>query len=236
MEIGPGNCHLLQNICSLKNVKKIDCFEINNKSLKILKKIDKFRKLYTDLNQIKKKYDLIILSHSLFHIIKLNYNIKKIKNLLKSNGKILIVTPDPLNYPLLPYIYEVYSFSNKRNIINLFQKFNLFLMKDFKYILKNKKLIFLSKKKIKTLKPDNKFLKKHNIIQKKFFLIIKKLKTEKALVIKGAGIIGKFLYLILKNQVFKIYDDYIKVNIKNNQKLVKIKSKKIIKKFDFFLK
>lgn len=236
LEIGPGNCHLLQNICSLKNVKKIDCFEINNKSLKILKKIDKFRKLYTDLNQIKKKYDLIILSHSLFHIIKLNYNIKKIKNLLKSNGKILIVTPDPLNYPLLPYIYEVYSFSNKRNIINLFQKFNLFLMKDFKYILKNEIVIFLSKKKIKTLKPDNKFLKKHNIIQKKFFLIIKKLKTEKALVIKGAGIIGKFLYLILKNQVFKIYDDYIKVNIKNNQKLVKIKSKKIIKTYDFSLK
>ena len=149
MEIGPGNCHLLQNICSIKNVKKIDCFEINNKSLKILKKIDKFRKLYTDLNQIKKKYDLIILSHSLFHIIKLNYNIKYIKNLLKSNGKILIVTPDPLNYPLLPYIYEVYSFSNKRNIINLFQKFNLFLMKDFKYILKNEIVIFLSKKKLK---------------------------------------------------------------------------------------
>ena len=56
------------------------------------------------------------------------------------------------------------------------------------------------------------------------------------MVIKGAGIIGKFLYLILKNQVFKIYDDYIKVNIKNNQKLVKIKSKKIIKTYNFFLK
>jgi 2-polyprenyl-3-methyl-5-hydroxy-6-metoxy-1,4-benzoquinol methylase len=237
LEIGPGQEGvLLKKLNLLKNIKKIDVCDVNYKSLIAIKKIDKFEKFYINLNKIKKKYDLIILSHSFFHIIELNNFTKKIKNLLKPNGNILLITPEPLKYPILPYVYEVYSFSSKRNVINYFKKFNLFLKKDFQFVLKNEIVILLSKKRIKTIKSDQKFLGKYNNIQKKFFLLLKKYKKQKALIIHGGGLVGKFLYFIFKKKVFKIYDDNIVINLKINKKLAKIKPKKIIKTFNLPLK
>ncbi len=236
LEIGPGPGVLLKKLNSLKTLKNLDVLEVNNKLLNEFRKNNKFKKIYLNLSEIKEKYNLIILSHSFFHIIKLNNFIKKLYNLLKSNGSILVITPDPINYPILPYVYEIYSFSNKRNIINYFQKFNLYLKKDFQSILKNETVILFSRKKRKKIKSDNKFYKNHKIIQEKFYLFNKNLKKHKALIIHGAGLVGKFFYFILKKKVFKIYDDNFNINLKSNEKLINIKQKKIIKTYNFSLK
>ena len=237
LEIGPGLGVLLKRLNSLKEVKTLDVLETNNNLLRVFRKNNKFKKLYLNFGEIKKKYNLIILSHSFFHIIRLNKFVKQLYNLLESNGSILIVTPDPLNFHILPYVYEVYSFSNKRNIINYFQKFNLYLKKDFHSILKNEIVILFSiKKKNKKIKPDNKFFKNHKLTQKKFYVLHKNLKKHKALIIHGAGLHGKFFYFTLKNKVFKIYDDNFNVNLKSNEKLINIKPKKIIKTYNFSLK
>ena len=88
-------------------------------------------------------------------------------------GVFFVITPDPINYPILPYVYEIYSFSNKRNIINYFQKFNLYLKKDFQSILKNETVILFSRKKKKKIKSDNKFYKIIKLFKRSFICLIR---------------------------------------------------------------
>ena len=73
----------------IKKIDTIDAYDINKKNLKILKKIKKFNNFYLELKKSNSKYDLIILSHSIFHITKLHESFATISKLLKKDGHIL---------------------------------------------------------------------------------------------------------------------------------------------------
>ena len=233
LEIGPGTGALINKLNDIKNIKKIDAYELNSKYLNLFNKNNKFGKLYKNIDKINKKYDLIILSHSFFHLVNLYEDISKIKSLLKKNGLLIIITPDPLNYPVLPFIYEIFSFSNKNNILSYLEKFGLFINRDLKSVLKNEIFVILSRiKSQKRVNKDKNFLKKFKTIQKKLLIKIQILKKEKALIIEGAGIGGTFFLYNLKKNIFKIYDKYLGTNMIINKKLKDIKIKKNIKSFN----
>ncbi len=231
--LGPGTGVLIKKLNDIKNIKKIDAYELNSNYLNLLNKNNKFGKLYKNIDKINKKYDLIVLSHSFFHLINLYEDISKIKSLLKKNGLLIIITPDPLNYPVLPFIYEIFSFSNKNNILSYLEKFGLFINRDLKSVLKNEIFVILSRiKSQKRVNKDKNFLKKFKTIQKKLLIKIQILKKEKALIIEGAGIGGTFFLYNLKKNIFKIYDKYLGTNMIINKKLKDIKIKKNIKSFN----
>jgi 2-polyprenyl-3-methyl-5-hydroxy-6-metoxy-1,4-benzoquinol methylase len=227
LEIGPGNGQLIKKLNKIKRINTIDAYDINKKNLNIFRKIKKFNNFYLELQKIDSKYDLIILSHSIFHITRLHESFDTISKLLKKDSHILIITPDPYEYPILPYVFEISWFSSSENIVNYLNRFNLYLKFNFKKLLKNEIVILITNKKKIRLKKDKNFLKKFIDLQKKFKNKINSLKKEKSLIIHGAGINGLFLYYNLKKNIFKIYDDNFKVKIKNNNKLLYKKIKKI---------
>lgn len=230
LEIGPGNGNLIKELNNLKKVNHIDAFEINDKNLKDYKKNNKFRKLYSNLN-IKIKYDLIILNHSFFHILELFKVTKKIKLLLNKKGKIFLATPNVNNFHVLPYIYEVFSFSSERNIISYFSDFNFKVFKKFNLIEKEIILLFIFGNK-KIIKDDN-FFKRFTKNQSKFSKFLTSLKKKK-LGIHGLGILGHFLINNFKNQIIYIKDDFLNIHKRkkiklNNNKIKVIKTYKPLK-------
>ena len=142
LEVGPGSGALLNKLNNLNVCNLIDVVDINTENLKYFKKINVFRKFYKNIDDIKTKYDLIILSHSFFHLTDLKNNIYSLIKKLNKNGYILLVCPDPLKYPILPFIYEVFSFSNKKNILSYFRGFGMQLKYDEKRL--KKRIIFNS--------------------------------------------------------------------------------------------
>lgn len=234
LEIGPGSGSLIKELNNLKYLKNIDALELNSKNIASFKKNKKFNSLYNDINMIKKKYDLIILSHSLFHIIDLYKFFSTLKNKVDKGGKLLIVTPNPLKYLILPYVFEIFSFSNKKNIIAYLSKFDFYLKYDLKNILKKEIFLIFEKKEIIIKQnSDKSFIKKffnvQNILTKK----INALKKFNSIIIKGKGLKGSFLLLNLKNNIYRIFDDNLKGDIIINKSLIKVKKKKIVKSYEF---
>ena len=226
LEIGPGSGSLIKELNYLKHLKYIDALELNSKNIYSFKKNKKFNSLYTNINMIKKKYDLIILSHSLFHIIDLYKFFSSLKNKVEKKGKLLIITPDPMKYLILPYVFEIFSFSNKKNIITYLSKFNFYLKYDLKNILKKEIfLIFEKKEIIKKQNFDKDFVRKFSNIQNILIKKIDSLKKFKSIIIKGKGLKGSFLLLNLKNNIYKIFDDNFDGDVIINKSLVKIKKK-----------
>ena len=232
LEIGPGSGALLKKLNSINSLEFMDAMDLNTTNLKFFKKINAFRKFYKNIYDIKIKYDLIILSHSFFHITDLKDKIYYLIKKLNKNGHILIVNPDPLKYPILPFIYEIFSFSSKKNILYFFKGLGMHLKYDEKKYLKNELFLILKKGKIvKKNNFDKKFIYKFYKIQKNLEKKIKILKNEKCLKIRGMGLRGNFIFLNLKNNIYKIFDDSLKKKIIINKSLKYIKNKKEIKSY-----
>ena len=232
LEIGPGSGALLSKLNNLNNLDFIDAMDLNTKNLKYFKKINAFRKFFKNIYDIKIKYDLIILSHSLFHITDLRNKIYYLIKQLNKNGYILIVNPDPLKYPILPFIYEIFSFSSKKNILSFFKGFGMHLKYEEKKNLKNELFLILKKDKIvKKNKLDKKFINNFYNVQINLEKKIKNLKNNRCLNIRGMGLKGNFLFLNLKNNVYKIFDNNLKKEKIINKSLNYIKNKKEIKSY-----
>ena len=212
LEIGPGEGNLIKIFNNLKKTKYIDVLEVNEKKFNFFSKLKKFRNFFTELDDIHNNYDVIILNQSIFHILDLHKTISKISHCLKESGVVIVVTPDPLKYHVLTYIYEIFSFSSKKNIINYFKNFNLGVSKDYADILKNQ--IFISFKRKKEFSIfDKDFYKKYIKGQIRFSKYLDKLKNTKISII-GAGVFGKFLFYNFRNNIIELKDDFLKINKK----------------------
>ena len=84
------------------------------KNLNIFRKIKKFNNFYLKLQKIDSKYDLIILSHSIFHITRLHESFDTISKLLKKDSHILIITPDPYKYLFYLMFLRLVGFQVKK--------------------------------------------------------------------------------------------------------------------------
>ena len=92
LEIGPG---LGNNIQLLKSLGSVDVLETEQEFIKYLKQnlgnqIDKF---YYDLNNIEKKFDLIVMLDVLEHIENSQEFMENLKKYINTNGIIIIGVP-----------------------------------------------------------------------------------------------------------------------------------------------
>ncbi len=230
LEIGGGVNPLIINN---KNYDIIDFF-ISKKVKKIFKNnaynkdIDKFK--------IKKKYDLIILFHTLEHLLSPGKVIAGLNNCLNKNGVIIVEVPNfdffIKNRPHYAIFHQHLSMFNITNLNNLMSRFNLKL----EAIFEKKEVLFCAFKKkedyiCKLKKTDNN--KKINLLKNnlyKFGDLLKKFVKNKKFDIYGAGGTAALLlanYPFLKKLILNIYDnDKKKVNkflpfIKNKIKKTK---------------
>ena len=188
-----------------------------------------------NINELDKKisFDIIILSHSIMYIEKLDKILNILRSKLKDNGRIIIHTP---NYEKNPYYYlmsDNFHFINTKNIQNIFSLFNLSVTTLKKNYLQNES-IFIAKKtnkkfKIKKIEKNyyENLLKKIIIIKNK----INKIKSNN-IIVKGTTIKGAFVDHFLKCKVlFFIDDDKKKIGQKfRSKKILNISKKEINKK------
>ena len=95
LDFGCGVGFLLRRIENIKGVDKTYGFEINNFAISKSTINTKKSKIYDDFKKIDQKFDLISMLHVVEHIDDKNLSnlLKKIKDKLNTNGKILISTP-----------------------------------------------------------------------------------------------------------------------------------------------
>ena len=117
LDIGCGTGPFIKSFGSLYPKWNLYGFEQDQKFNKYLKGISSFKKLYSqDLDQIKIKFDLIVLIHTLEHIVDpINFLIK-IRSLLTPKGKLFIEVPDFDKSPFDILVADHSSHFVKQNI------------------------------------------------------------------------------------------------------------------------
>lgn len=230
LEIGGGVNPLIINN---KNYDIIDFF-ISKKIKKIFKHNTYIRDI--DKFKIKKKYDLIILFHTLEHLLSPGKVISGINNCLNKNGIVIIEVPNfdffIKNRPHYAVFHQHLSMFNITNLNNLMSRFKfkldvIFEKKEVLFCTFIKKENFIFKLK----KTDNN--KRINLLKNnlcKLGNLLKKFIKNKKFDIYGAGGTATLLlhnYPFLKKLILNIYDnDKKKVNkflplIKNKIKKTK---------------
>ena len=238
LDIGCFDGLLLRELS--KNFKNSKFYGLeNNKYLK--NKFPKKNNFYfnLDINKLSKEvyFDIIILSHSIMYIKKLNKILNILSTKLKDNGRIIIHTP---NYDKNPFYYlmsDNFHFINTKNIQNIFSKSNLSVTIIRKKFLQNES-VYIAKKTKKKFKIKK--LKKNyyeNILNK-----IENLKNSISeiklnnIVIKGTTIKSAFVDYLLGNKIlFFIDDDKKKIGQKFRSKKILNFSKKEINKKNMYL-
>jgi SAM-dependent methyltransferase len=218
LEIGSSSYDFL----NLLDKKKFSLSAVEPSKQKKKSKIKIYNKVFEKIN-FKKKFDIIACFHTLEHIFDINLFLRKINQIVKSDGIIYIEVPNSLNMGFITieelYPFEHMSHFNSDNLKMLLSKynFNKFLIdkKDktnLRIIAKKnseKKEIKFDKKKIYKnnslfLKNFKKYEKKNNsyrnFIINKIDKKIKKNKTQnKITAIYGAGVHTNYLFNLLKN-------------------------------------
>jgi SAM-dependent methyltransferase len=177
LEIGPGKCHLYDNFKNEFNFKSYSAIETDNNLHSLLN--DKKIKIFNSLNEITiQKFDLIILSHVLEHILFPGKFLDKIFSLLNNDGKIFIDIPC-LDYKYKDFIDPHLYFYDKKTLELLLEN-NNFKVDKIHYF--GKKITEIEKKPLH----KNNFLKLCIFLLKiNFEFLIKTKKSSSDLIFKN---------------------------------------------------
>ena len=231
LDFGCGSGFTLGKISSIYPSNILYGFDYNLKNIKNLDKIKNFKKLYSqDILKINKKFDIIILNHVFEHLINPNLYLKKIKNLLKKNGLIVLQMPNISKNFTDILTFDHICYYDENTLQNLFNKINIFDY-SFKICIPKEITCFLNIKKNK--KNRNKIIIKNKKInfKEKFSLMdnftkqILNLKTKKNYIF-GTTVPAIWCSKILGNNKFTnfVEEDIKKINKKlNNKKIISIK-------------
>ena len=233
LDFGCGSGFTLGRVSSLYPSNILYGFDYDLKNIKNLNKIKNFKKLYSqDILKIKKKFDVIILNHVFEHLVNPNLYLKKIKNLLKKNGLIILQMPNISKNFTDIFTFDHICYYDQNTLQNLLNKINFFDY-SFKVCIPKEITCFLNIKKLK--KKKNKILIKNKInFKAKFSLInaftkkIVNLKTKKNYIF-GTTVPAIWCSKILGNNNFInfVEEDRKKINKKlNNKKIISIKKLK----------
>tara|TARA_B100001057_G_scaffold501081_1_gene620325 strand:- start:970 stop:1998 length:1029 start_codon:yes stop_codon:yes gene_type:complete len=236
LDYGCNKGYLLKQL-KKKNYKNLSGFDLINYYEKYLKRNN--IEYFNQTKRIKKKFDLIIFSHSISYVNDIKNLFKNIKKILKSKSYILInlqnINKRPLNFL---YGDQKYHF-NKNMVINFFGKIgNLkFINND---ILNHEFIIILKlnnnlKKKIRKTRENDEI--------KRLKMIIKKIKKiEYRCNVFGKNLLSALCVSLLGNKIQNIVTERSKSNFFNKKPIsfskhlktsipLLMSSKKILKKF-----
>ena len=215
LDYGSGNGNMLKPFLSKKfNFKLFACDIKNNlsKEIKNNKKFIQFLRI-KKLKLIKEKFDLIILSHSLEHLIDPVNDLKLLSSKLSETGKIIVQIPDYRNNPYDLIVYDHTTHYDINSINFLSYICNLKIEKIYANVINDEFTIFFSnkkkydKKKFKKEKFNINKIKKIELLKKNIF-ILKKLKSFSFLVVKSLHY--GFVQLLKKKSytfMMKIFQD-----------------------------
>lgn len=227
LEYGCGNGDLIK--CFNKDKYTFDIIEKNNFAQ--LKNIPNILNYYRDINETKKRYDLIICDNSIVQSTKISSEIKQFKNKIYSNGSVYIENKNIFKNLFYLSIYDIPLLGTIKSFIIFLNKFGFY---SPKYGTVNKfnteyAFFFLSNKKNKLRVNNKKLLKKLFFFERKILSKIKKINKLKIVNFLGAGI-GCALFLnFTKNMKVQIYDNnkILENSIFNGKKIIFTKSKNI---------
>ena len=158
LDFGCGSGFTLSRISSLYSSNNLYGFDYNSKRIKDLNKIQNFKKLYSQkIQKINKKFDIIILNHVFEHLVNPILYLKKIKQLLKKNGLIILQMPNISKNFTDIFTFDHICYYNEDTLKNLLNKISIFEY-SFKVCIPKEITCFLK------IKKNNK--KKSNIIHK----------------------------------------------------------------------
>lgn len=227
LEYGCGNGDLIK--CFNKDKYTFDIIEKNNFTQ--LKNIPNISNYYKNINETKKKYDLIICDNSIVQSTKLSSEIKQFKNKIYSNGLVYIENKNIFKNLFYLCTYDVTVLGTIKSFIIFFNKFGFY---SPKYETVNKfnteyAFFFLSNKKNKLRVNNKKLLKKSFFFERKILSKIKKINKLKIVNFLGAGIGCAFFLNFTKNIKVQIYDNnkILENFIFNGKKIIFTKSKNI---------
>ena len=240
LDIGCGTGPFLKSFSKEYSNWELYGLEQDIRFKKKLEKIKNFKKLFLNLDKIDKKFNLIVLIHTLEHVPNPVLFLEKIKYLLKKTGYLFIQVPDFENSPFDILVADHSSHFAKSDFRNYNKKLNLnkiFLFnkkipKEISFLLKMR-----NENKIlnKNLYNYNDFINKKiklNIYfnsYKKFLNKITKLKGDIA--IFGTSIAATWVAQSIRNKDYKFIDQDIN-KIGNYHMKKKILSVKDIHKFE----
>jgi len=148
LEIGCGNGVFLKEFSNFFPIwKKVGC-ELNEKHKNTINSIPNTEFFSGDLKTLNRKFDLIVMIHSLEHIFFPIEFLKSIKNLLNKNGMIFIEVPNFLMSPFDITIYDHcthFYLSNLKNILNYCGLIEIKAQED--YIKKELSLLYVNSAK-----------------------------------------------------------------------------------------
>jgi 2-polyprenyl-3-methyl-5-hydroxy-6-metoxy-1,4-benzoquinol methylase len=234
LDFGCGSGFTLNRISQLFPNNELFGFDYNNKYLKKIQRIKNFKRLFlNNIENINKKFDIIILNHVFEHLINPILYLKKISKILNHNGLVLLQMPnisrnftDILTYDHICYYDEI-------TLKNLLINSNLFKF-SLKNIIKKEITCFLFKKKInqkliKSFKVNNFNIENKILKLKNFAGKIKRINTKKNYIF-GTTVPAIWASKIIGKKKFQNYieEDQQKVNKLIHQK--KVISLKMIKK------
>ena len=210
LEIGSSSGSLLYEF-SKQSQMKLNAFDLDQNYKKELKTIKNFNNFYTkELKNINDKFDIIILSHVIEHIVSPRKFLNDLKQIMSGQKIIFFQLPDIINDPFDHIIYDhVTNFS-------LMSFKNLLCSLGFEIVNISNSIV---KGEISCIAKYNKSVKKivnktdytsYDINSKKvinFFKFIKNLKNSKNLIIYGAGNIGSWVSSIIKDWDGYFFDD-----------------------------
>ena len=139
LDVGCGNGYLLEKIRSCHKKAKLFGTEINiSKKLKKISKKNDFT-IYNlqieNLNKIKKKFDTVICTHVLEHVLEINDAYEKLKQ--KCTKRLIIVVPKERPYEHT-FNGHVHFFPYSWSLINTIRPKNKFIIKEL-----NRDFIFI---------------------------------------------------------------------------------------------
>lgn len=123
LDIGSGSGTMLKALHILKPKIDLYAFDLNDNNIGEFVKIPKFKEFFVDIFKIDKKFDLIIASHVLEHVIELDSFLKRVSSLLKPNGLFLIQVPNICQNPLDIFIYDHISHFTPNSLQRLLSKY-----------------------------------------------------------------------------------------------------------------
>lgn len=229
-EIGGGENSMLNYIDNFSKIKKFYSFDKNLKIKKKNKKIISVKKYfdqrYFTNNNLEKKFDLVIHSHTFEHLYNPDNFLKTVKSILSTKGKHIFAVPN-----MMPMIKKGYAncmnfehpfFFDEKLIDNLLFK-NNFKIKKKNFFKNDHSVMYVTflqkvskKYKYKQYKKNQKiFGNLFNLWNKDIKDLNKKIKNNKNILVFGAHIFSQLLLFngLNKSNVIGILDnDKNKIN------------------------
>jgi len=223
LDVGCFDGQLFKDLSKFFNNYEFYGYDINKNLKNKFPNRKNFNFVSGNINKISKKFDLIVMSHSIMYIKDLSNKFRSFSRLLKKDGKIYIQIPNIDTNPFYSLMGDQFQFFTKNSIKNILKLFN-FRIKIINSHIFSRELIIVAEK--------SKFINKYKFIEdnayEKAILKIKKIKNNlsniplKSLVVMGTTVNAAFVEEILKKRIKFFVDEKI------SKKEILFRNKKVI--------